>query len=74
MQSAVITIAMIALAMVGLRNALKKLSNAKRERRERELALEVRLSETQRLRELATLQETAVEPAPVPIEGEEQTR
>jgi hypothetical protein len=51
-QSAVITLTMIALAMVGLRKSLQKLSNAKKERVEREHALEVRMSETQRLREL----------------------
>ncbi len=80
-QSAVITVVMIALAMVGLRKSLKKLSRAKEERKERERALEERLSETQRLLELELLRqgggatpETAVSPADERVaEPEERT-
>lgn len=54
-QSAIITLVMIAVAMVGLRKSLKRLSAAKTERVERERAQEIRLSETQRLRELEQL-------------------
>lgn len=68
-QSAVITLAMIALAMVGLRKSLKKLSAAKRERREREQALQVRLSETARLRELEALRQSAPWPPEVPADA-----
>ena len=57
-QSAVITLTMIALAVVGLRRSLNRLSRAKRERRVREQALAVRQSETQRLRDLHLLRES----------------
>lgn len=51
-QSAIITAAMVVLALVGLLRSLKKLSDTRAERSQRERAQEGRLTETQRLREL----------------------
>lgn len=65
-QSAIITCVMIILAMVGLQRSLKKLRDTKLERLEREAALEVRRSETQRLRELEELRAAAAASAAEP--------